>query len=202
MADRVLLQDITSRVQHEELYGQRDGSNKYFYLNHSYPADTDFDSTASAHTIDNTDIDIYFWTDAADLSTATLQTSGYTVDPYTGMVTFTTAPTATEAAKITATYSYYRKKPDIALIIHAANVLACAFYAAYEWDLLPSNYRLGVLDISLRPGDSPYLRLKQRYRDIILSIKGSEMHTTPRWEMPEADDDWRKYKLAAREELD
>jgi len=171
-ASRRVLNDISRLLIYEELEGDINGSNKYFYTKHTPIADNDMDKD-----IDTSDVSVYAYREDTSSNNITLTSlTVSSIDAYLGKIVLASAPSSNTVDKVVITYRYYvsGKIPDWSLVDLATVYYAC--YLAYitEKGLLPVTFRLGSLAYSYGRGgvDKPHRIFLRLYENTINQIRG------------------------------
>jgi hypothetical protein len=140
-AEEDIVRDISIEVDDLRAWGDIDGSNVNFYVNHYPIADRDYDALINAN-----DVTVYGWSDSDDPDTKSVLTVSSVVSN-DGKIVLSTAPDESLVEKITVDYRFYLKPIDWGLVTKATSLLAGHYAARRLYQLKPVKYTLGPLRV-------------------------------------------------------
>jgi hypothetical protein len=146
IANRIIIEDVTSYIYLERLTGNINGSNTEFKTEHFPLADSNFDRR-----VDEDDVEVYYatYTDSQNFLDYGSEQTVSSVEELNGIINLSTAPTSTTAeAGVFAIYRYYAPKRIINY-----NILELA-----------ANYFLGYLAANKIAGQTPRMSSIEEYR--------------------------------------
>jgi len=175
LADKVVMVDISTRVELEKLQQAIDGSGKKFQVKHFPIADINADSL-----VDGQDVEVKGWKTESDFDSLTV--ANVLADK--GIIILAEKPDLqTYKLGLTADYSYYPNPIDFNLVS-----LASAKYAAYLWlvkehSLMPLKLKMGgrfgfETSYGYTVPTYPYDKMLEQYHLLINKIRTKSHRVT------------------------
>lgn len=176
-SDKTVLQDISTEVILEEIYGSIDDSNKEFSLDYYPIADRDADGAVTV-----SDVTIKGWRVNSNVLFDELTVDSVLADK--GIIMLESAPSAAVYDTITADYRYYTGHVDYDLIETASGQYAAFLWLLKEHSLMPLKLKMGgrrgmETSYGYTVPTYPYDKMLEQYHFTLDKIR-SKLHKTIR----------------------